>query len=165
MRIEPSQRDMLRIFDSDSQIGAVCSPALCQFVASFKVCLRAFVVTPKSRSQKSANSISCHRDVVKLAVYGLDRQKRDVAYFLSSRNLFLQHPTALEYDFSVPYFNPQYLPGPSGSMPEIEGAPDVVEDLTESERAQVLRVFDTAADTSYDTAVVQSPRIKSTLKE
>lgn len=170
LELRPSG-ETLRLFGSSSeQIGAIICPTLCELVEKFQVTLKTFISMPQTLAKNLNSSwrVKYNQLATRVVVYGMNSKKRDIAYFLSDGDLFLQHPSFKEYDATVPYFNPQYLPGPDGSMPAIEytkeSAATSGQNLTETEKARLLQLFETSSTSLGDLKVSPSPRLRSTLK-
>ena len=94
---------------------------------------------------------------------------------LGDSGLYLQHPSAVEYDRLVPYHNPHYLLRPGSQMPELDalslgdsGEATKQTLLQESAKGRFMRLFDETGDSGVHSGKVEvepSPRLRSTLKE
>lgn len=168
----------LNIFDAlpSKQIGSLVLPGLLEAVTKFALTLEAFImVAPKRKKAKpDIWPISYIRSPIRIIVYGLFSEMNAVAHLLSEGKLYLQHPSAGEYDLSVPYQNPHYLLRPGASMPSLEklsisASSDITRsttcDLTVFEKARYLQVFESVVDTDKAYGIVPSTRLKSVLKE
>lgn len=173
VKVEPSSKALkILALDSGIQIGSgslACSLAVCRLREKAKVVLTASVVVPAPRRQSQYI-----RATLRIVVFGFMSEEQAVAKTLSDGDLYLQHPSLSECDCQVPYFNPQYLLRPGGSMPKLEdltisgrrrpvsGAHDT---LSEVEKTQLLQIFESAHDPDATFGVRPSPRLQSVLKE
>jgi hypothetical protein len=89
---------------------------------------------------------------------------------LSAPELYLQHPTV--YDPGVEYINPQYLLRPGAQMPKLEQifsktsiSDPQQELLNDNQKRQVFQVFDSAVGPTSFSELLQSPRLRTRLKE
>lgn len=110
---------------------------------------------------------------LRVVVYGFMSKKQTVAKTLSDNDLYLQHPSLSECDRRVPYFNPQYLLLPGGSMPALEDlkisgpggvARGGADTLTEVEKSRLLQIFESAQGPDATSGVCVSPRLRSVPK-
>lgn len=111
---------------------------------------------------------------LRVVIYGFMSEKQAVAKILSDNDLYLQHPSLSECDRRVPYFNPQYLLRPGGSMPALEdlkisgpggSTHGGVDALTEVEKGHLLQIFESAHGPDTTSGICASPRLRSVLKE
>lgn len=182
------ERGLLRVFlqGSDERIAVVSSNALFCLVTEFAVSLTATICSKKQKvfDAEEAEQLLSNRTFpvkycsLRIIVYGFLRQKQEVADTLSKGDLFLQHPDPSELDRSVKYVNPQYFLPPGTEMPEIEklsiytcctgrGAKQgpLRDMLGESERSQILRIFNTAYESKgLMTIIKPSTRLVTKLK-
>lgn len=172
----------VRINGTAMQAPILSTNTLSGIVRDFSLVLTATICGKKakpiaSRSELGKGARSPHTCPVRIAVYGSFKEKDAVAEALGSENLFLQHPGEAEFDRAVGYFNPQYLLAPGEDMPPIETLniwrycdahidSGNQQSLGELERAQVLRIFDSAYDTYAGEldATMPSPRLRTQLK-
>ncbi|KAI1357506.1 SNF2 family N-terminal domain-containing protein [Xylaria arbuscula] len=179
---------VLRVFlhDSDERVAVVTSTAIFRLVTEFAVSLTATVCSKKQKvfddeetSQPLSNSIFPVKFCsLRLTIYGFMQQKEQVADILSKANLFLQHPDPIEFDRSVKYVNPQYFLPPGAEMPEIEKLSINTccsrrktkqgsrgDSLGDSERNQILRIFNTAYESDGLMSIIKpSARLLTKLK-
>lgn len=174
LHIQLSQKSLGLYSSSSKEVGVCFSPAFYDIGKKHRLTLKAFLSAPRKRQRGLTCSDYLYSQcAIRVVVYGMTSKKRDVAYSLSEKDLFLQHPTAAEYDAQVPYCNPHYLPGLGGYMPAIEGldlsdedgAGSAVCNLNEMNKARILQMFDAASGSSADVKVSLSTRIKSEMKE
>ncbi|KAI0442380.1 hypothetical protein F4803DRAFT_519320 [Xylaria telfairii] len=112
--------------DSGKYVGLVVMSALNELLVSYRVKLKAFLsqVKPEEplvigkRGQSSRNEQPEYS--LRIVIFGSGVDKTAVGDFLSSSELYLQHPSGVECDLSVNYFNPHYLVRAGGEMPRIE---------------------------------------------
>jgi hypothetical protein len=164
----------LKILDVESgtQIGSASmsmSSVLFHLQERAKVSFTATIILPETRRQSQYV-----RATLRLIVFGFMSEKQTVAKTLSDGDLYLQHPSLSECGSQVPYFNPQYLVRPEGSMPKLEdlvitsrsrsggGTRDA---LTEVEKNQMLQIFESAQDPDAAFGVRPSSRLRTALKE
>lgn len=134
--------------------------------------LTATVLFPHGRNRINLQYV---RATLRVVVYGSLSDADTVARILSDDSLHLQHPSPDEYTGRVPYFNPQYLLRPGGSMPDLESlnipsparlsGTGLQASLTEDERSRLLLVFESAHDPDATCGIRPSNRLQSTLKE
>ena len=134
--------------------------------------LTATVLFPHGRNRINLQYV---RATLRVVVYGSLSDADTVAWILSDDSLHLQHPSPDEYTGRVPYFNPQYLLRPGGSMPDLESlnipsparlsGTGLQASLTEDERSRLLQVFESAHDPDATFGIRPSKRLQSTLKE
>ena len=143
---------------TNKYLGLLNIPALCQLLSFSSIRLKAHmspvkVLAPpgKPRKRESAVPGSTAEYNLRVVVEGSKKDGQDVGRLLSDASLFLQHPSALERDPTLEYFNPQFLLRPGESMPTLEDL--VIEDggqelrskqLDDTTKARLLRVFDNA---------------------
>lgn len=108
---------------------------------------------------------------VRIVIYGLVAEKKEVGAVLSDAGLYFQHPLPTEYDGKLPYINPHYLLRPGSQMPSLEGlsisGPEgskVVDLLDDVSKGRLMRIFDMAQGPESPLQITPSPRLKSTLK-
>ncbi|KAK1765266.1 SNF2 family N-terminal domain-containing protein [Phialemonium atrogriseum] len=157
---------------SGNHIGwasSTSSRVISQLAKKTKVVLTATLVVPDNRRQSQYIQAT-----LRIIVYGFMSEKRAVAKILSDGDLYLQHPSLSECNGRVPYFNPQYLLRPGGSMPKLEnlvissqgrsgrGPSDF---LAEIEKSRLLQVFESAHDPDATFRIRPSLRLQSSLKE
>ncbi|KAL2132804.1 hypothetical protein VTI74DRAFT_3373 [Chaetomium olivicolor] len=164
----------INTLDSGQHIGSVSleySAAIYQLREKAKVVLTATVLLPHDRNRH----LQYVRATLRVVLYGFLSEKDTVARVLSDGNLHLQHPSADEHAGRVPYFNPQYLIRPGGSMPDLESlripsparlsSTGLQTSLTEDERSWLLQVFESAHDPDATFRIRPSKRLQSTLKD
>jgi SWI/SNF-related matrix-associated actin-dependent regulator of chromatin subfamily A3 len=160
------------------------SDALSGVVRDFSVTLTATICGKKAKpiairgSGPKSSALSPRICPVRIIIYGILNEKDAIADALSRGGLFLQHPSEAEIDREVKYINPQYLLPPEDDMPRIENlrisrccvvrgnSTGVRDSLGESERGEILRIFDSAydSDTCLIDTISPSPRIRTKLK-
>lgn len=173
VKLEPSNKTLkILTLDSRNHVGLACStssPTICQLVGRTRVVLTATLVVPDD-SRRSQYV----RATLRIVLYGFMSEKRTVAKTLSDGDLYLQHPSLSECDGRVPYFNPQYLLRPGGSMPKLEHlmissqskSDRVAGDwLAEVEKSRLLQIFESAHDPDATFGIRPSLRLQSVLKE
>lgn len=109
---------------------------------------------------------------VRILIYGLMRESTVVGKLLSDTGLYLQHPSATEYDRLVRYNNPHFLIRPGSLMPKLEELPFLSESATstasdsldEASKSRFMRIFDLASESGISPQVEPSSRLLSSLK-
>lgn len=149
-----------------SNLGSTKVSAFNDAIQTYGVVLTATAVFP---AKFRHSYVPC---ALRIIVYGCMASHQAVAETLGLRGLYLQHPYLSEYDDRVPYFNPQYLVRPGGSMPPLEdlkisGKDSIAyaNDLTAHERRTLLEIFDCARGPDSILGIRPSSRLKSELKE
>ncbi|KAH6845633.1 SNF2 family N-terminal domain-containing protein [Chaetomium sp. MPI-CAGE-AT-0009] len=164
----------IKTFDSGQHMGSVSSEhsaAIYQLWENAQVVMTATVLFPHP----------CNRDLqyiratLRVILYGSLLENDTVAKILSDGSLHLQHPSADEYTGRVPYFNPQYLLRPGGSMPDLESlripspaklsSTGLQTSLTEDQRNRLLQVFESAHDPDATFRIRPSKRLQSVLQD
>jgi len=158
--------------ETGAQIGSCpfsASLVLCQLQERAKVSFTATVMVNETR-----RPMQYGRATLRLIVFGFMLEKQVVAKVLSDGDLYLQHPSLSECGSRVPYFNPQYLVRPGGSMPKLESltitrrtrsAAGTRDALTEIERNRMLQIFESAHDPDATFGICPSSRLQTVLKD
>ncbi len=139
----------------------------------FRVTLTATLPVDHQRVKGADKSATYAQRPIRVLVYGFSLEQDKVAKVLSEGGFYLQDPSIEEIDARVPYKNPQYLLRPNTSMPEIsrlalsgnKGSQTTKDILSESEKGQLLQIFQTETKTVDITGIQPSPRIQTSLKE
>ncbi|KAL3478348.1 hypothetical protein BJX99DRAFT_245653 [Aspergillus californicus] len=147
-------------------------PALITVDQQCTIRLAGTLIAPKT--VKGAKSQSDGDACVRIVVYGCESERGAVGGILSEADVFLQRPTSVDRDHSLPYINPHYLLRPGDDMPELE---DLVlldtegdsgpSELGEDMKSRVMQIFDSVnmpIAGTYEPARV-SARLAATLKE
>jgi hypothetical protein len=109
---------------------------------------------------------------VEILIYGFQLYADNIGELLSNGNHFLQNP--YEWDTRVPYLNPQYLVRPGGDQPTLDPANNSMvtlksekesEVLDKTQAVECLQVFNAASGPTTFSEVLQSPSLKTDLKE
>ncbi|KAK8054920.1 hypothetical protein PG993_000147 [Apiospora rasikravindrae] len=164
---------------TDKYIGLLNTPALCKLLSLFPIRLKAHmspvtVLAPfgKQAKDKGAVSGSSTEYSLRVVVEGSKKDGRAVGRLLSDAGLFLQHPSTLEHDLNLEYFNSQFLIRPGGDMPTLDDL--AIEDdeqglrskqLDDITKAQLLRMFDNANATAGNARIdiIPSSRLRTSL--
>lgn len=132
----------------------------------------------KESSKPSAKKLAAVKNTPKyslrIAIYGLLKDRDTTGGRFSDAGLFLQHPFADEIKPGIKYDNPHYLRRPGAEMPKLErlSLESMEEDFThktlndELGKSRWLRIFDDADADGDGTKVANpflSPRIRSQL--
>ncbi|RYP13394.1 hypothetical protein DL767_010752 [Monosporascus sp. MG133] len=170
---------MLHLVDSRKYVGILMEPALIRVLEDYTVQLEAILVVSgsplpqgKARLKSKLPQLEPIHSV-RIVVTGLKHEKSAVGNVLSEAGLFLQHPSANEYDGQLEYCNPHYLLRPGGTMPDLQhfaldNPPREAHQfrpLSEAHKSRYMKIFD-SADAKYVPMDAQaSPRLKSILME
>ncbi|KAF7508204.1 hypothetical protein GJ744_009501 [Endocarpon pusillum] len=173
--------DMLKLSFQDSKkyAGLITCPALSMLSKDWCIQLSATLMAPNDKLDQVSKKAEVHNSCVsrklpvRIMVYGLTSERVAVGNLLSGAGLYLQHPSASEYDGHVKYINPHYLLRPGSHMPNLEqlsvssdsGSPKSSESLDEVNKCRFLRVFDLANEVGSSLTAEPSCRLRSTLKE
>ncbi len=163
--------------DTGKYLGILVMPALQDLLTSYKIRVKAFISQAKSdqllvpvKKGKSRQHEPPEYSL-RIVVFGSSEDKNTVGRFLSTSDLYLQHPWRTECDLSVDYFNPHYLVRARGEMPKIEelSLNSEVEEVKSTARvddvakSRILRMFDHADGVEIDLDVRPSPRLQADL--
>ncbi|KAI1291594.1 hypothetical protein F5Y03DRAFT_376457 [Xylaria venustula] len=158
-------------------VGLLAMPAFQALLALYKVEFKAFVLANKSdkiptKGKKGkSNSQTASEYALRIVVFGCSEEKTSIGKFLSSSDLYLQHPLRTECDGGIEYFNPHYLVRTEGGMPKIEDlslfgdAEDSISSTTIDDvtRSRILRIFDYADGLETNLDVNPSSRLQAHL--
>jgi hypothetical protein len=170
---------MLYNQESNKYAGILKLPALCSLVKNHTIHLNAALHAPETRSRQESKSAkgkkpkSAQKCSIRIVIYGLNKEKSAVSKLLSEAELFLQHPSAAEYNRLFTYSNPHYLLRPGSQMPDLgelsldsplrgTAQADVLEEVNKS---RFMRIFDSADGKGIPLNVGTSPRLSSALME
>ena len=130
----------------DHDTGHVLRTLNRDYLITFKACVEAF---------------NCGRRSLQVTLYGFHQDSDAIGTLLSDHNFYLQQP--ITFDYSVAYFNPQYLlrPGSEFKMEAQEDLPGIVreKEMAQTIRSQMLQVFDTALGPTLFSEVQVSKRL------
>ncbi|KAF4628635.1 hypothetical protein G7Y89_g9521 [Cudoniella acicularis] len=155
-------------------VGIIVAPELSEVTQGFRVTLTATLAPAELQCGKERDKSTTYaRRPVWVLVYGFSSEQDEIAKALSQGHLYLQDPFSDQIDARVPYKNPQYLLRPGSSMPEItglalsenKGSQKTTDILSETEKSQILQMFQTETKTFDITGLQQSPRIRTALKD
>ncbi|RYP21517.1 hypothetical protein DL765_002153 [Monosporascus sp. GIB2] len=170
---------MLHLVNSRKYVGILMEPALIRVLEDYTVQLEAtLVVSGPPLPQGKAGRKSKLPQIgpiypVRIVVTGLKQEKSAVGNILSDAGLFLQHPSANEYDGQLEYCNPHYLLRPGGTMPDLQhfaldsppGEAHRLRTLDEAHKSRYMKIFDSADVKDVPMVAQASPRLKSVLME
>ncbi|KAK2612780.1 hypothetical protein QQS21_001232 [Conoideocrella luteorostrata] len=163
--------------DSNKYAGIIKNDALVKLLQEFPVTVNAVLSAPvreeKTTVGKKAAKINFPREcTVRIAIRGFMTDENAIGNILGDSGLYLQCPSAVEYDSHVPYHNPHYLLRPGSQMPVFEiqslgenGDSTEYKDLDEVDKGRFLRLFDEADDNGIEVRVQPSSRLQVTLKQ
>ncbi|KAI0812102.1 SNF2 family N-terminal domain-containing protein [Xylaria sp. FL0064] len=167
----------LRYQDTGKYLGIVVILSLHGLLASYQLEVKAFVSKVKSdqpiptlkRGKSKAEARSDYS--LRIVVFGSREDKVSIGDFLSSSDIYLQHPLRTECSPGIKYFNPHYLVRAGGEMPKIEELSltsdveeaDSVRMIDEVSRSRILRIFDHADGLEINWDVRPSPRLQTAL--
>ncbi|KAI1488246.1 hypothetical protein F5X96DRAFT_685614 [Biscogniauxia mediterranea] len=140
--------------------GILAIPALCDLLESYTIKLRGHLATAKPEKLLPGTG------------RGKAKPNRVPQYSLHSE-LYLQHPSGIECDLSVDYFNPHYLVRPGGEMPRLEELwldehgeqAEPTRTLDDTTKGRLLRMFDQADGGEVEVDVNPSSRLQTPLME
>ncbi|RYP91270.1 hypothetical protein DL770_002588 [Monosporascus sp. CRB-9-2] len=170
---------MLHLMDSRKYVGILMEPALIRVIKDYTVQLEAMLVVSgpplpqgKARLKSKLPQIKPIHSV-RIVVTGLKHEKSAVGNILSEAGLFLQHPSANEYDGQLEYCNPHYLLRPGGAMPDLQhfaldnppGEAHQLRPLNETHKSRYMKIFDSVDAKDVPMNAQASPRLKSVLME
>jgi len=166
----------LTVQNTKKYAGMLNYPVLCVLLKEFNVGLSVTLTSSDSRMDEKSDNQKAKPDKkfeVRIAVYGIEKEKLVIANLLSDAELFLQHPTNAECGRHRKYVNPHYLLRPGTNMPRLEQLPLMAgarssiqpEKSDEVELARLSRIFDCAEPEVSEALVTTepSPRLRSTL--
>ncbi|KAI0902849.1 hypothetical protein F4823DRAFT_637700 [Ustulina deusta] len=163
--------------DTGKYLGILLMPALQDLLTSYNIRVKAFISQAKSDKllvpvkRGKPRQYEPPEYSLRIVVFGSSEDKNAVGRFLSTSDLYLQHPLRTECDLSVDYFNPHYLVRAGGEMPKIEelSLNSEVEEVKSTARvddvakSRILRMFDHADGVEIDLDVRPSPRLQADL--
>ncbi|KAI5923344.1 P-loop containing nucleoside triphosphate hydrolase protein [Camillea tinctor] len=172
---------ILKISDeaTDKYVGLLTMPILCNLLKSYTIKPKGYLSTAKPEQyserprRRQVKPDRAPEHSLRVVVYGLLKEKDAVCKLLSDSELYLQHPSGIECDFNVDYFNPHYLTRPGGEMPKLEGLSledywendEPVSALDDTTKGRLLRLFDHADGGEIEADVIPSPRLRTHLME
>ncbi|RYP49271.1 hypothetical protein DL768_004994 [Monosporascus sp. mg162] len=170
---------MLHLVDSRKYVGILREPALIRVLQDYTVQLEAILVVsgpplPQGKAKLKSKLPKIEPiHSVRIVVTGLKHEKSAVGNILSEAGLFLQHPSANEYDTQLEYCNPHYLLRPGGTMPDLQhfaldnppGETHQLRTLNEAHKSRYMKLFDSANAEDVRMDAQASPRLKSVLME
>ncbi|KAH0566066.1 hypothetical protein GP486_000531 [Trichoglossum hirsutum] len=166
--------EFLKVYTAESNkyAGIFISPVVSRLLKEFPVTITATLEAVKFSKDKKPTVPSTEQCSLHMVLYGLLTDKACIADLLSDADLFLQHP--LEYDMHVPYDNPHYLVRPGSCMPPLRVVASASalnsvilskKGLDETEKNQLLKVFNSANCVDVVCSETPSPRLRSSLKD
>jgi len=180
MTLKPSGT-ILKIYrgGTDKYVGLLDVPEIQDLLAGYSIRLRSFL--SKAKTDGSGTKVKIENGderllpeySLRVVVFGQLEDITVVGNFLSTANLYLQHPSQTECGSNIEYFNPHYLVRLGGEMPKIEdlsleddeergNARNTVDDVA---KCRLLRLFDDADGTDLEFDVQPSPRLRANLME
>ncbi|KAI1420543.1 hypothetical protein F5Y12DRAFT_788176 [Xylaria sp. FL1777] len=163
--------------DTGKYLGILAMPPLQDLLTSYNVKIKAFIskvrsdkpVAPVKRGKSNLHESSEYS--LRIVVFGSSTDITAVGRFLSTADLYLQHPMRTECELGTDYFNPHYLVRAGGEMPKIEEL-SLLSDgekvkpaaiLDDVAKSRILRMFDHADGIEINLDVKPSPRLRADL--
>ncbi|KAF4430540.1 SNF2 family domain-containing protein [Fusarium austroafricanum] len=178
--------DIVKLYKSDDDfVDLFLSDGLASLSKDFLVRMAATFATQapedgnkaqKNKGQKGkTDDPSVEERKARIIIYGSSTDKDTIGAHLSKAKLYLQHPTSLEYDYTMQYYNPHLLLRPGAEMPRIQDLaiqdegpePSRVSStaLDEIAQSKIWRIFDSASGGDIDPQVICSGRLRTPLRE
>lgn len=166
---------MLYRESSEKYAGIVNSSVLCKVLRDFTTRFKATLipeVQPETVSKGKKVESICRKFSIRIVVFGLEEESRDISIILADNDLIFHHPSLEECE-AIKYDNPHYLRRPGSDMPSLEslslssdlGPQKEPAGLDERKKAQILQIFDSTDRVIAENkaAPTSSPRLRSTL--
>jgi hypothetical protein len=165
--------------DTDKYVGILDLPAIQDLLDGYSIRLRSFLSKAKTNGsgtkKKAENGDASFPPEysLRVVVFGQLEDKTAVGNFLSTANLYLQHPSQTECGSNIEYYNPHYLVRLGGEMPKIgdlwleedEERGNARRTMDDVAKSRLLKLFDDADGTGLESDVQPSPRLQANLME
>ena len=166
----------LYLQDSGEYAGILNLSVLCGMLKNFTLKIEATlqITQPKPNQRSNKKKLKSSKDhLVRIVLFGLDREKSDVGALLSDADMFLQHPATTECPTGINYSNPHFLLRPGAKMPQLDELSlhsdairsAQVDELDEISMARILQIFNYTETniTDFSLNLDPSPRLRSRL--